>query len=340
MIQTSEWVSLGHPDKVADYISSYILDRYIERDPRTRYALEVQIKENFVSLAGEITSAADYSYDEIAAFVRAAVNEIGYTRAYQKKWGVANTICGDDLEVVQHISLQSPDIAKGVDLWGWGDQGIFHGMAVRSPLTEFMPSDWWFARKIGMHLFEQKVGGLDVKTQVTTDDGVVREVVVAVPLSMRDSIGDVQNVVRYCLGNSRDYVLHINGTGSFVKHGPVADAGTTGRKLAVDFYGGNCKIGGGSPWTKDGTKADLTLNLLARERALNYILQHPECDCHVMYCAISCRIGSPEMMIVLTDVNGNSIVSKENVNPNDLIEHFRLRTPRFARMCRYGLFSK
>lgn len=344
MIQTSEWVSLGHPDKVADYISCYILDRYLERDPQTRFALEVQIKDNFVTLAGEIASKADgiggLQADDIAQFVRDAICEIGYTRDYQLKWGEENIISGNNVFVDMHISHQSPDIAQGVDNNGWGDQGIFWGMAVKSPLTEYMPVDWWFAKKIGMHLYDMKVGGLDIKTQVTTDDGVVRDVVVAIPLSMKNSIGDVRNVVSYCLGNSKDYVLHINGTGRFVKHGPIADAGTTGRKLAVDFYGGNCRLGGGCPWTKDGTKADLTLNLLARERALNYILTHPECDCSAVYCAISCRIGSPEILVVLMDECGNKIVSHyEVVKPNDLIEHFKLRTPRFARMCRYGLFT-
>ena len=137
---------------------------------------------------------------------------------------------------------------------------------------------------------------------------------------------------------SRDYRLHINGTGRFVKHGPVGDCGVTGRKLVVDFYGGNCRIGGGSPWTKDGSKADLSLNLLARARALSYSQEHP--DCPEVYCAISCRIGSPEILVVFTDRQGNELLSyRECVSPEEVIKVFRLREPRFAEMCRNGLFT-
>ena len=156
MYKTSEWVSTGHPDKLADFISSFILDRYIERDPKTRYALEVQIKDRFVTLGGEITSTADFSPEDIAAFVKTAVNQVGYTASYQKRFGRENTICGDDIEVTQHIGKQSPDIAQGVDASGWGDQGIFHGMAVNDPETQYMPKDWWLARKIGKHLYDTR----------------------------------------------------------------------------------------------------------------------------------------------------------------------------------------
>ena len=121
MYRTSEYVSLAHPDKVADYLSCFILDRFLEKDPMTRYALEVMIKDNHVTLGGEITSTAQYSPEDIAAFVRIAVNQIGYTSAYQQIWGKENTICGDNIEVTQHISRQSPDIAQGVNNSGWGD---------------------------------------------------------------------------------------------------------------------------------------------------------------------------------------------------------------------------
>ena len=157
MLKTSEWVSLGHPDKIADYISCYLLDRYLDRDPYTRFAVEVQIKDNHVTLGGEVTSKANYSPEDIAAFVRAAVNQIGYTKEYQKRWGKENTICGDELIVTQHIGQQSPDIAQGVDADGYGDQGIFHGMAVNSPATDYMPEDWYLATTISSGLPSRKV---------------------------------------------------------------------------------------------------------------------------------------------------------------------------------------
>ena len=338
MYKTSEWVSLGHPDKMADFISCYLLDRYLEQDPMTRYALEVMIKDNIVTLGGEITSTAQYSAEDIAAFVRVAVNQIGYTRAYQLFWGEENTISGNNVLVAEHISQQSPDIAQGVNGGGFGDQGIFWGMATNTPETDYMPKDWWLARKIGKHLYDTRYAGLDIKTQVTMKDDRIEEIVVAIPMNHRHFDSDIGNAVAFCCNGSREYKLHINGTGKFVKHGPVGDCGVTGRKLAVDFYGGNCKIGGGSPWTKDGTKADLSLNLLARARALSYVKEHP--DCPEVFCTISCRIGSPEILVVFTDRQGNELLAyRECISPDELIKHFRLREPRFAEMCRNGLFT-
>ena len=338
MYKTSEWVSLGHPDKMADFVSCYILDRYLEQDPMTRYALEVMIKDNIVTLGGEITSKAQYSAEDIAAFVRVAVNQIGYTQAYQMFWGEENTISGNNVLVAEHISQQSPDIAQGVNGGGHGDQGIFWGMATNTPETDYMPKDWWLARKIGKHLYATRYAGIDIKTQVTMKDDRIEEIVVAIPMNHRHFESDIGNAVAFCCDGSREYKLHINGTGKFVKHGPIGGCGVTGRKLAVDFYGGNCKIGGGSPWTKDGTKADLSLNLLARARALSYIKEHP--DCPEVFCAISCRIGSPEILVVFTDRQGNELLAyRECISPEEVIKHFRLREPRFAQMCRNGLFT-
>lgn len=338
MLKTSEYVSVGHPDKVADYISCYILDRYMERDPNTRYALEVQIKDHYVSLAGEITSTADFTPLEIEHFVKEAVEDIGYTSFYQRQWGKENTICAKDLKVTQHISQQSPDIARGVDADGWGDQGIYWGMAVRSPETDNMPADHYLAKKIGKHLYDIKYAGLDIKTQVTMRDGVTEEIVVAIPMLPRHSKHDIKQAVQWCCGDHNGYKLIINGTGRFVRHGSIGDCGTTGRKLAVDFYGGNCRIGGGSPWTKDGTKADLSLNLLARARALSYLEHHHDCD--EVHCAISCHIGSPEITVAFYDKHMNELLSyREDVTPAEVIREFRLDTPCYAKMCKEGLFQ-
>ena len=168
-------------------------------------------------------------------------------------------------------------------------------------------------------------------------DDKIDEIVVAIPMNEQHSEDRIADMVTESVG-SREYKLHINGTGKFVKHGPIGDCGVTGRKLAVDFYGGNCRLGGGSPWTKDGTKADLSLNLLARARALSYIKEHPECP--EVFCAISCKIGSPEILVVFTDRQGNELLAyRESISPEEVIKHFRLREPRFAEMCRNGLFT-
>ena len=133
MIQTSEYCAVGHPDRTCDYVASYILDRHLERDPYARVALEVQLKDCFCTLSGEITSRYRFTGSELAEFCREAIRRIGYTDEYLAQWGEGNVISGSGLEVVTHISRQSEDIAQGVNREGWGDQGIFWGLAVDDP---------------------------------------------------------------------------------------------------------------------------------------------------------------------------------------------------------------
>lgn len=349
--KTSEWVSLGHPDKVADYISEYILDRLIEQDPETRYALEVQIKGNHVSLAGEVTTKAKINYEDE---VRNAVKEIGYTKIYQERFGKENTICSDDIKVSAHISMQSPDIAKGVDKEGWGDQGIFFGYYCDETPTGH-GLDYSLARQIGKNLYlfalVQEELGLDIKTQVTISsengkDHEVEEVIVAIPMAPgkeKQATKIVKNVIK-SFEQCKDANIIINGTGTYCKHGPIADSGTTGRKLVVDFHGGRSRIGGGSPWTKDGTKADLTLNIFAHELAKEYfenlngvgaILHHVETE-------LSCCIGRQEVLcqIYAYGHEGTLLyVSSDMIklSTKSLIEKYGLNKPIFAKICRDGI---
>ena len=334
----SEYVSIGHPDKIADYISEYILDRYLEKDPSTRYALEVQVKDNFVSLAGEVTSLVDFTPEDFKRMVVEAVKEIGYTEEYADKWGEGNCIDPRRIEVAQHISQQSPDIAQGVDREGWGDQGIFWGMAVNNPDTNYMPVDHWFARQIGDALFNSGIGGLDIKTEVTMVDGLVESVIVAIPLletgkEYEAKVAEVVEIVQNIVGDCED--ITVNGTGKYVCHSSQGDAGTTGRKLAVDFYGGNCRIGGGSPWTKDPTKADLTLNLYARKKALDYLMRHGLEECHVQ---IGCCIGQRDITIQYYDGNMNLLATQyENKGTYEIIRDLGLDKPIYTSLVRKGL---
>ncbi len=316
MKKFSEYVSLGHPDKIADYISQYILDRFIEVDPMTRYAVEVQIKDS----------------TQFTKFVRAAVNDIGYTVEYQKKWGIENTICGDDLSVAVLISQQSPDIAQGLS--GWGDQGIFFGYAEPNADTHYMPRDHAYAKRLCKVLFESGLGGLDIKTQVYCDDDKVTKIIVAIPL-LDENTEPIEQLVRETIPG--DYEIIVNGTGRYVKHSSIADCGTTGRKLVVDFYGGNCKIGGGSPWTKDFSKADLTLNLYARAIAIEWAKSG-----YPVEVSIACCIGQSEVEIVVRHAETGSLLfqTPKNVLPFDLARKYNLDAPIFASMCRWGLFGE
>lgn len=333
MVQFSEYVSLGHPDKIADYISQFLLDRYIEKDPDTRYAVEVQIKNFKVTLGGEVSSKHQFSNEEIAGFVRKAVNDIGYTREYMAKWGAENTICGDLLDVTVLIYQQSPDIAQGLS--GWGDQGIFFGYCAYNHTTYGMPYEHSVAKRLCKELFESGIGGLDIKTQVVTEDDRITKVIVAIPLLEDTSVKTVKRFVRNRIKGR--YKLIVNGTGKYVQHSTIADCGTTGRKLAVDFYGGACKIGGGSPWTKDGSKADLTLNLVARKLAVEYAIDN-QCD---VFVSLACCIGKQEVDFCITDKAGNVInEGTSKFYPEELRKNYKLNTPIFASMCRWGLFGE
>lgn len=335
-VQTSEYCAVGHPDRLCDYIVATILDKYLEKDPKARVALECQLKDAFATLSGEVTSMHTFTDDELKGFVREAIAKVGYTREYQAKFGKEHTIAADDVEVTLHVSRQSADIAQGVDREGWGDQGIFFGYAVRSPDTNHMPKDYFIARGIADTLRRYKVGGLDIKTQVTMIDGLIREVVVAIPLIDDADKNKVAELVRSALGQSVN--VTVNGTGRYVTHGPIGDCGTTGRKLVVDFYGGNAKIGGGSPWGKDPTKADVTLNMLARKKALDYLKMH---NLDEVTAAISAAIGRAEIRVSFFN-GANELLETwvEKDPPSHIIDALGLDKPGYAERCESGLFGR
>lgn len=349
MTQASEFVSPGHPDKVADGIVSYLLDRYIEQDPNTRFALECQVKDNHVTLGGEVTSSYDMGYVELSKHVRDAICAIGYTPEYAKRWGAENCIDPDALDIVAHIGQQSPDIAQGVDADGWGDQGIFWGMATGTEATGFMPLDHTIAKRLGMWLYESALNcslpiGLDIKTQVAVEGTSLRQVVVAAP-TMETRTEHIRKAVMDWLWDNGPALgfdaagaeVILNGTGAYVRHASAGDCGTTGRKLAVDFYGGNCRIGGGCPWGKDPTKADVTLNVYARHLAMQML---EKAGGETVYCAISCCIGQRGINIVYFDGHLNEIGQTwQDFPAREIIDMMGLRAPAWAFKCRNGLFA-
>ena len=338
-VQTSEYCAVGHPDRTCDYIVAYILDRYLEKDPNARVALECQLKDCFATLSGEVSSTHRFQDAELAEFVRRAIRDIGYSDEYRSKWGEENTICASEVEVTLHISQQSPDIAQGVDADGWGDQGIFWGMASNDRIRGYMPKDYWLAREVANALYKSGWGGLDIKTQVTVKDGLAVECVIAIPIDPAheyDTKALIADYAKTLCGHQCEVV--VNGTGRYVRHGSIGDCGTTGRKLVVDFYGGNSRIGGGSPWGKDPTKADVALNILARKKALDYLREHPKYD--EVRCAISCCIGRADIRVTLYDGEGNLLDSRiEGHPPSHVIETLDLRHPGYAERCRKGLFG-
>lgn len=344
-MRTSEYVALGHPDKVADYISEYILDRYIEKDSATRFALEVQIKDNHVTLGGEVSSAHHFNKEELIAFVKQAVDAIGYTKEYQSFWGDENTISGDELDVVCHISYQSSQISQGVNKDGWGDQGIFWGYAENNPDHNFMPQDHALARELSKEIYDTKIGGLDIKTQITLNDkDEISNVIVAVPVKTKEQRASIAELVESWItkypktGNCK---ITINGTGEYVTHASISDCGTTGRKLVVDFYGGNSKIGGGCPWTKDGTKADLTLNLIARQIAKANLVYNRD-KVYRVKVSIACCIGRSDVFVNIKMEGKDGVVKvyelATELYPSKIVKEFGLDKPIFAETHKNGLF--
>lgn len=333
MIKTAEFVSLGHPDKTADYITSYVLDRLIEKDPNVKYGTEVMIKGNTVVLGGEVTG--NITFDPLVTWVKDALREIGYNERYATLWG-NHAIDINKIKVINLIGVQSPEINQGVQQNGWGDQGIFVGYATKGP--EFLPKELYLARKLAKTFYDKAKSsenlGLDIKAQITlSENGHVQTAILAIPMREPEEISKEE--IRSILEDTPEEII-INGTGSYKLHSSIADCGITGRKLAVDFYGAACPIGGGSPWTKDPTKADLTLNLYARRLAVQYLKANDECFVYLSSC-----IGRSKLPSATLKTIKDGEISYKNLDvqetPIEIIRKLNLNKPIFASLCQKGL---
>lgn len=346
MIKLSEAVSLGHPDKVADAISQYILDRYIERDPDVRYAVEVMIKGLSVYLAGEVTSVVKFSSSQILKFVKEALIEIGYTMEYAEKWGLDHTINPEGITVYTNITTQSPEIGQGVSNDGYGDQGIFFGYADVDGDEYLMPKSHALAKSLCHMLYtqakEQGIGGLDIKTEIILEEhDWIEKIIAAVPCRTQEeyevileSIKNWYNTIETDLPFYPTIIL--NGTGNYTMHGPIADCGVTGRKLAVDFYGGEFQVGGGAV-VKDGTKADVSLNLYARKMAKK-LAKEKGVSIKV---SLGCCIGKSDVDYSIETPCGDIIeTGVMDLKPRDVIKELGLDKPIYFSMHKFGLFGE
>lgn len=334
MKKTAEAVSLGHPDKSSDFISSFILDRLIEQDTHTRYALEIMLKDNTVVCGGEIATNANL--DNINDWIREALAQIGYDTEYSKIWG-DYAINPNKLNVINLIGKQSIDINRGVEQNGWGDQGVFVGYACKGDGN--INPELYLARKLNSALYKHaktnlNLGlGLDIKTQITlNDDGGIDTAIVAIPM-LQDT--DLTDFVRQTVNKKINNII-INGTGRYTFHGSIADCGITGRKLACDFYSTAAPIGGGSPWTKDASKADLTLNLYARKLALQYLGDNDECFVYLSSC-----IGRSELPSATIKLIRNGVITTQDIEiaktPYQIISELGLNQPIYADLCRHSV---
>ncbi len=352
---TSESVTEGHPDKIADQTSDAVLDAVLAEDPEGRVACETLVTTGLAFIAGEITTE---TYVDFPAVVRETIKRIGYTRA---KFGFDYETCA----VVSSIDPQAPDIAMGVDTGGAGDQGLMFGFACRET-PELMPLTIMLAHRLTMRLAEaRKTGELewlrpDGKSQVTVEyEGTTPRRVDAVVVSCQHSdmitIKELREEIREKIINSvippalidDETKVYINPTGRFVMGGPQADCGLTGRKIIVDTYGGVGSHGGGAFSGKDPTKVDRSASYMARHVAKNIVAAELAERVEVQ---LAYAIGVADPVSVMVDTFGTAAVSEDvlksairevfPLTPLGIIDYLDLRRSIYTKTAAYGHFGR
>ncbi len=352
---TSESVTEGHPDKIADQISDAVLDAILAQDPTGRVACETLVTTGLAVIAGEITTDARINYKQI---VRDTIHEIGYNDA---SYGYdSNT-----LSVMDAVGTQSPDIAQGVDTGGAGDQGLMFGFACNET-PELMPLPIQLAHNLTRRLSDARRSGElpylrpDGKSQVTIEyrDGhPYRVEAVVISTQHADDVTTEQlraDILEKIIKTTvpadlldENTKFHINPTGRFVVGGPMGDAGLTGRKIIVDTYGGYAPHGGGAFSGKDPTKVDRSAAYMARYIAKNIVAAGlaEKCTLQLAY-----AIGVAEPVSVLVDTHGTGRIEDDKLSeivrnnfkltPKDIIETLDLRRPIYKATAKFGHFGR
>ncbi len=352
---TSESVTEGHPDKIADQISDAVLDSVLTEDQTGRVACETLVTTGLVVIAGEITTTANVDFSRVA---RETIREIGYTRA---KYGFDCDTCS----VLNALGTQSPDIAMGVDTGGAGDQGLMFGFACNET-PELMPLPIQLAHKLSRRLSEARKSGElpylrpDGKSQVTIEyrDGRPFRVDAVVISSQHDANVTTEQLRTEVLEKIIEHTVstelrddktkyHINPTGRFVTGGPQGDAGLTGRKIIVDTYGGYAPHGGGAFSGKDPTKVDRSAAYMARYAAKNIVAAGLAERCLVQ---LAYAIGVVDPVSVMVDTKGTGRLDESKLaslvrehfqlTPQGIIDELKLRRPIYKKTAAYGHFGR
>ncbi|MBV8524145.1 MAG: methionine adenosyltransferase [Acetobacteraceae bacterium] len=353
---TSESVTEGHPDKIADQISDAVLDACLEQDPYSRVACETLTATGLVVIAGEITTKA---YVDFQSLVRGVVAAIGYDNAL---YGFDANTCA----VISSINKQSGDIAMGVDTGGAGDQGMMFGYATNET-SDFMPTPISLAHKLTERLSRvRKTGQLsylrpDGKSQVTVEydekGKPVRVDAIVISTQHSEIVGNDElraNILKHVIQAvipanllDQDTKYHINPTGRFVIGGPMGDTGLTGRKIIVDTYGGMGRHGGGAFSGKDPTKVDRSAAYMARHIAKNIVAAGLADRCEVQ---LAYAIGVAEPVSVLVDTFGTGKIDRAKLEelvpqnfqltPRGIIDSLKLRRPIYRKTAAYGHFGR
>ena len=354
-IFTSESVTEGHPDKMADQISDSVLDAVLKDDPKGRVACEVLITTGICVVSGEITTT---TYVDVPRLARSVINDIGYSDAAM---GFDSKTCG----IINSIQSQSPDIALGVDTGGAGDQGLMFGYAC-DETPELMPLPIMLAHKLVRQLSEvRRAGQLDFlrpdgKSQVSVEyaNGKPKRIDAVVVSTQHDDKISTEELRAKVKKHIIDAVIpsnmvdsstkyHINPTGRFVIGGPHGDTGLTGRKIIVDTYGGMGRHGGGAFSGKDPTKVDRSACYMARYVAKNLVAAGLATRCEVQ---LAYAIGVAEPVSVMVNTFGTGAVEEERLvelvrelfplTPKGMIEHLKLRQPIYRKTAAFGHFGR
>jgi S-adenosylmethionine synthetase len=314
IFKTAESVSPKHPDKICDQISDAILDAHLTEDPDARVAVDVAGGHGKVFVTGEVTSKAKHV--DVAAIVKRLAG---------------------DVDLIEHIAAQSPEIAQGVDTGGAGDQGIMVGYATNDT-DELLPLEFVLARKLNQYLY--KLWPYDGKTQVTTKDGKIisivasfqhapqRELTIAVLEWAQQEASAVAD---------KDVRLHINPAGDWNVGGFDADAGLTGRKLIVDNYGPRIPIGGGAFSGKDPSKVDRSAAYMARKVAVDYLKAR---DAKEVFVYLAYAIGFDQPLEATVVIDGEEeVVEGYDLSPNGIMKTLDLKRPMYEQNARWGHFG-
>lgn len=314
LYRTAESVSPKHPDKICDQISDAILDAHLAQDPFARVAVDVAGGHGTVFITGEVTSSA--TSIDIPGIVKRLAGEV---------------------EIVERLEAQSPEIAQGVNTGGAGDQGVMVGYATNET-PELLPLEYVLARKLNQYLF--KIWPHDGKTQVTTINGKVSVIVASFQHAARANLAEaVREWVAsesLAIAHENGLSLHINPAGDWKIGGFDADAGLTGRKLAVDNYGPRVPLGGGAFSGKDASKVDRSGAYIARKIATDYLKARQATE---VYVYLAYAIGYPHPVEATVIIDGQQErVEGYDLSPEGIINTLELRKPGFEQLARYGHF--
>lgn len=352
---TSESVTEGHPDKLADLISDSMLDECLKQDENSRVAVETFVSGNTVTIAGQITSKAKFNIENI---VRNIIKKIGYDN---ENLDMDYRTCKINVD----ITKQSPDIAMGVDTGGAGDQGIMFGYA-SNETKNYMPYAIDMAHKLSRRLAEVRKEGIipylrpDGKVQVTVeyeDDKPKRIETILISTQHNEEVEQarikedvIKNVINETVPSNmidENTRIYVNPTGKFVIGGPLGDTGLTGRKIIVDTYGGYSRHGGGAFSGKDPSKVDRSATYMLRHIAKNIVANGYADKCEIQ---ISYAIGMKELLSIYINTFGTGkksdedlvelIKNKFDLTPNGIIEYLDLRKPIYTKTTNYGHFGK